>query len=159
MRDIIYRAKRKDNGEWVYGVPLKEGYSQEVEMLWYEYGSIAYTERVQVIPETVGQYTGLTDKNGKKIFEGDIVKTQPFYDKPYSDKRKAKQFIGVVTYKVSTFNGNRFYSKQDYSAEWGLKFNEDFGKFTHYSWGELWNCEVIGNIHDNPELLEVKQCY
>ena len=103
----------------------------------------------EIIPETVGQYTGLTDKNGKKIFEGDIVKTQPFYDKPYSDKRKSKEFIGVVEYKTRIFNGNKYYSKQCYHGEWGLKFYEDFGKYINYSWGELWNCEVIGNIHDN----------
>jgi uncharacterized phage protein (TIGR01671 family) len=96
----------------------------------------------------------LTDKNGKKIFEGDIVKTQPFYDRPYSEKRKSKQFIGVVKYRVRTFNGNKFYAKQDYHGEWGLTFYEEFGKYNHYSWGELWNCEIIGNIHDNSELLK-----
>ena len=162
MRDITFRGRRTDNGEWTEGnlVWIKNCNNEPYQcfiishLAYMEYGE--FDDIYKVLPETIGQYTGLTDKNGKKVFEGDIVKTQPFYDKPYSDKRKAKQFIGVVTYKVSTFKGNRFYSSQDYSAEWGLKFNEDFGKFTHYSWDELWNCEVIGNIHDNKELLEVK---
>lgn len=123
MRDITFRAKRKDNGEWVYGVPLKEGYSQEVEMLWYEYSSLAYTERVQVIPETVGQYTGLTDKNGKKIFEGDIVKNE----------------FGEIA-KVEFLYG-RFVP---------------FNRYPEYRCFFCERCEVIGNIYDNPELLEVK---
>lgn len=125
MRKISYRAKRKDNGEWVYGVPLKEGYSQEVEMLWYEYGSLAYTERVQVIPETVGQYTGLTDKNGKEIFEGDIVKV-------------LGKHIDVVVFYKGCFCMDR----QLYNYEFTFQSSEQL--------------EVIGNIHDNPELVEVK---
>ena len=127
MRDIIYRAKRKDNGEWVYGVPLKEGYSQEIEMLWYEYGSLAYTERVQVLPETVGQYTGLTDKNGKKVFEGDIV-----------------------AYKYG--NNKVGYVKVEYDCVFGLFF--PFGDSD--SALETKEVEVVGNVFDNAELLEVK---
>lgn len=162
MREILFRGKRVDNGEWVEGgiIPLDiesgyvfiaEPYLLASTLPVYE---IVKNHTRLVIPETIGQHTGLTDKNGKKIFEGDIVKTQPFYDRPYSNKRKSKQFIGVVEYKIRTFKGNSFYSKQDYQAEWGLKFYEDFEKYTHYSWGELWICEVIGNIHDNPELLK-----
>ena len=150
MREILFRGKRADNKEWFYGdlmqVPSKEFCSI------IEQKDLAANRTV--IAETVGQYTGLTDKNGKKIFEGDIVKTQPFYDIPYSEKRKSKQFIGVVKYRVRTFNGNKFYAKQDYHGEWGLTFYEEFGKYNHYSWGELWGCEIIGNIHDNPELLK-----
>lgn len=131
MRDISYRAKRKDNGEWVYGVPLKEGYSQEVEMLWYEYGSLAYTERVQVLPETVGQYVGLTDKNGKKIFEGDIVKNE--YEKGQYQYFKIVYDTRVYCWKVENKYGML-----------GFLYNV------------IGYLEVIGNIHDNPELLEVK---
>ena len=152
MREILFRGKLKCDGEWVEGYYLKKEENKHYMVDKQEpFYSTPYF--YEVIPETVGQYTGLTDKNGKKIFEGDIVKTQPFYDRPYSDKRKSKQFIGTVEYKIRTFNGNSFYSKQDYQAEWRLKFYDDFGKYTHYSWGELWDCEVIGNIHDNPELL------
>ena len=152
MREILFRGKRTDNGEWVYG-NLVRGCDEKYAYI-VEFGNKEMCRNyVDVNPETVGQHTGLTDKNGKRIFEGDIVKTQPFYDRPYSDKRKSKEFIGVVKYKTKIFNGNKYYSKQCYNGEWGLKFYEDFGKYTHYSWGELWNCKVIGNIHDNPELL------
>lgn len=163
MREILFTGKVKETGEWIEGFYAKhqdsllEGIvhhyilAQEKSkngllspvLTWYD-----------VIPETIGQYTGLTDKNGMKIFEGDIVKTQPFYDRPYSKTRKSKQFIGVVKYRVRTFSGSSFYAKQDYDGEWGLDFCEELGKYNHYSWGELWNCEIIGNIHDNPELVK-----
>lgn len=107
----------------------------------------------EVVPETIGQYTGLTDKNGKKIFEGDIVRTQPFSDKPYSSKAKYKQHIGVVEYRVQHFKNSLY--KQDYEGKWIVKIS-NYGKFTCCNWNEFFKCEVIGNIYDNPELLEGK---
>ena len=103
----------------------------------------------------------LKDKNGKKIFEGDIVKTQERYDRPYSKSRRSKRHIGTVEYRVRS--GNRFYNYEtgeydrhvDYEAEWIVKV-EDYGKFVHGSWGDFFDCEVIGNIFDNSELLEVE---
>lgn len=107
----------------------------------------------EVVPATVGQYTGLTDKNGKKIFEGDIVRTQPFSDKPYSSKAKYKQHIGVVEYRVQHFKNSLY--EQDYEGKWIVKIS-DYGKFACCNWNEFFKCEVIGNIYDNPELLEDK---
>ena len=151
MQDrYLFRGKRKDNGEWVegnlvYSQTTTRGVITEIYTLEMTY---------EVIPETVGQYTRLKDKNGKLIFEGDIVRTQPFSDKPYSSKAKYKQHIGVVEYRVSHFK-NSFY-EQDYKAEWIVNI-KDYGKFTCYDWSEFFRCEVIGNIHDNPELLEVER--
>ena len=160
MREYLFHGKRVDNGEWVEGYYV---YDESGQITEEPTAYICYLNKhpcgwslipFEVIPESVGQYTGMHDKNGKKIFENDIVKTQPFYDRSYSSKRKSKQFIGVVEYKIRTFSGNSIYPKQDYQAEWSLKFYEDFEKYTHFSWGELWNCEVIGNVFDNKDLLE-----
>lgn len=152
----ICRGKRKDNDEWIEGYLIQGNrtYIATTEAINYMVVStscMASIELVEVIPETVGQCTGLEDKNGKMIFEGDIVRTQPFSDKPYSSKAKYKQHIGVVEYRVSHFK-NSFY-EQDYKAEWIVDI-KDYGKFTCYDWSKFFKCEVIGNIYDNPELLE-----
>lgn len=151
MREILFRGKRKDNDKWAYGyLYIRNDGQYEISFYDKYFDSERFT--YDVIPETVGQYIGLTDKNGKKIFEGDIVKTQPFSDKPYSSKAKYKQHIGVVEYRIRHFK-NRFY-EQDYEAKWIVKII-DYGKFTCCVWNEFFDCDVIGNIHDNPELLEV----
>ena len=134
MREILFRGKRVDNGEWVYGWLCRVGdkYANIVEK---------DTEVLcSVSTKTIGQYTGLTDKNGKKIFEGDIIKIVPDYD--YSDDYSIS--------KVYSYNGVFCvdYHGDDFDST-ALGFLEDYlpdGDF-----------EVIGNIHDNPELLEVAE--
>ena len=127
MREILFRGKRVDNGEWVYGYFVK--------MLW-EYIIIPLEDENTVYPvvtETVGQYTGLTDKNGKKIFEGDIVEltyyTLPEERKVMSEVAYEKEIAAFVLYSFGTENK-------------GIC-------------GEICNTnKVIGNIYDNPEMLE-----
>ena len=129
-REILFRGKRTDNGEWVEGgyVPLDtdSGYEYIVEP--FNYAStlsaldLIKLNSILVIPETVGQYTGITDKNGVKIFEGDIVK---HYNAVYE--------ISYIT-KYTRFAGRNS----------GCIF----------AGIPLGNTEVIGNIHDNPELLK-----
>ena len=127
MRDILFRGKRKDNGEWVEGYYnyATDGYNLELHLISDKITGI----HTEVIPETVGQYTGLTDKSGKKIFEGDIVKI-PLYE---GCQEKA---IAVVAWDILCAV---FYLH-------GKRVNTDF---YHYFGND---CEVISNIHDNPEL-------
>ena len=101
-----------------------------------------YEER-EVTPDTVGQYTGLKDKNGKRIFEGDMIK-------PFDDE---------VDKMVVEFRNGQFllclYGEHGYMAEYGWEEEGNYGCFEAEplsSYGD--DIEVIGNIHDNPELLE-----
>ena len=125
-REILFRGKRVDNGEWAYG-----------DLLHCDDEAEIYSESVgknggYVIPETVGQYTGLTDKNGTRIFEGDIIDV--VYNPNYGGV--AKERIGVR--KVGFADGCYMYED-----------NEGYFLFT-----ESDVVTVIGNIHDNPELLK-----
>ena len=103
------------------------------------------------------QYTGLHDKNRKEIYEGDIVLTQPLKDKPFSQKAKSKRLRGIVQYQVLC--GKNFISEPDKIKYWGAEWNieiidkKDYEKYHNYDWGLFFECEVIGNIYDNPELL------
>lgn len=149
MREILFRGKRIDNGEWVYGFLYEteksssynaESYILEKERLTINYkcveGITTHIPFVQVTPDTVGQYTGLTDKNGKKIFEGDILKIYPDYDFPDDfDVSKVYSFNGVLCVD--------YYTPEYDSTALGFLCELDDVAY-----------EVIGNIHDNPELVE-----
>ena len=125
MREILFRGKRKDNGEWEYGDLWCNPYGKRVVCIVSPINDQGTTGGNEVIPETVGQYTGLTDKNGTKIFEGDIVKI-PLYE------GCQERAIAVVAWDILCAV---FYLH-------GKRVNTDF---YHYFGND---CEVIGNIHD-----------
>jgi uncharacterized phage protein (TIGR01671 family) len=137
MREILFRGKRIDNGEWVYGslILWKCG---DAEICVSSTEEREEQSKVIVHPETVSQYTGLTDKNGKKIFEGDIV-AQNWYD---HDEPSDDSFGEVVFCEYDCS-----FSVMDIQKD-GIA---PLGRCHAYRW----EAEVIGNIHDNPELLEV----
>ena len=153
MREILFRGKAAC-GAWVQGDLIhRKIWQSEFEVIRVDDSGFDNYQEYEVATETIGQYTGLTDKNGKKIFEGDIVRTQPYSDRPYSKKQKFKSHIGIVRYEVRHFKNSLY--EQDYEAKWNV-YIKDYDGYFCYDWSPFFKCEVIGNIHDNPELLEVK---
>ena len=128
MREIIFRGKSADNGEWLFGVPIFDWYSGGKTANIINVGLIECCDENMAIPETVGQYTSLKDKNGKMIFEGDIVHIDN-YDEGWNS---------IVEFKGGAFAVDVEGKEYDYTA---------------IGWTEYQSI-VIGNIHDNPELLD-----
>lgn len=125
MREILFRGKRIDNCEWIYGMPCATEQSG-IYAIQTLYGGI-----FDIIPDTVGQYTDLTDKDGKKIFEGDIVCLDE------DVKMTFNVYDGEVKYGRGGF----------YIGDFGLL--NSLNAIASYDW--VLRGEVIGNIHDNPE--------
>ena len=143
MCEILFRGKREDSGEWVYGDLLQDKDLDVYMIEYFDYYSSdtglerGYHQHV-IIHETIGQYTGLTDKNGKKIFEGDIC-TYPDGYVDYAGDGVETLSIGVVTWDSKQPS---FYITENIGVEW-----EEI-------WDSLDEITVIGNIHDNPDLLK-----
>lgn len=129
-REILFRGKRLDNGEWVEGSYMEHYYSSRfgcVSAIFTNDDVLCKTYRISVDPSTVGQYTGLTDKNGKRIFEGDICR------------------VGNFTYQVVFQHSQWWFSITTPGVYCNPYFDSHCGEY----------CEIIGNIHDNdnPELI------
>ena len=131
MREILFRGKRTDNGEWWCGSLLYDEENDQAFIAKHFEDKAAYL--CAVAPDTVGQYTGLTDKNGKKIFEGDICQIK----------------------------GISYLDETPFVIKWNNEFsgwfwvNLDFSAATDTITAEIAEtCKIIGNIHDNPELLK-----
>lgn len=155
MREILFRGKRKNGGFWLFG-DLRQWSKTRKGIHDY---SLMGTSEVEM--ETVGQFTGLTDKNGKRIFEGDII--------------RFLHYVGTVVFEEGCFGiaiscNDAFdwdYIDEEMKEYAGINqitacFNDHFISL----WEILWNfncdqnicnvVEVIGNIHDNPELLNAQ---
>lgn len=129
MREILFRGKSILTEEWLYGGIVHHA---DDYFMVDSTSNISYLEPALLFSETVGQYTGLTDKNGKKIFEGDIVKCISSFD--------AKDM--VVIFEAAEFHLVDCQRYKNYTECCGYR---------HFGTLET---EVIGNIHDNPELVE-----
>ena len=151
MREIIFRGKRLDNGEWVYGslfVGFKKCYICPEAIAMYNFdGALCLGGFVEVDPSTVGQYTGLKDKHVKRIFEGDIIKSG-------NGRHSA---ISVV--KFGEYYPKMFYAMLDmfFPGIPNLNATGFYAETTKHEDIILFksrNIEVIGNILDNQELLK-----
>ena len=125
-REILFRAKKVDNDEWVYGYVIKR------HGLWFLYdlkNSDTFRQKnYEVRPDTICQYTGLTNELGEEFLENDIVQCGYYY--------------GVIKYEDDAF-----------IIKWNTKGSEFLRHDLAY-WAYLRNARVVGNIFDNPELLE-----
>lgn len=128
MREIIFRAKRKDGSEWCRGFYIVEE-SKRMSTRDTIHLIVSIEHKDEVDQETVGQYIGIDDRNGIQIFEGDIVKI-------ISDDE-----LAIIEYNTS-------------EAIFEVKYisNNIVVNFSEYLWGR--DVEIVGNIHDNPEILE-----
>ena len=123
MREILFRGKRTNDYEWIEGSLCTTIDFYTISYFDFE----GYYIEEKVIPETVGQYTGFTDKNGNKIFEGDIIR-----------KTNKGRHPEIFTANIHT----------------DFRVNEEvyYGPCEHFT--ESCEYEIIGNIHDNPELMK-----
>ena len=124
MREILFRGKRADNEKWVIGY-LSSKHTITITT------PCGHTDEIVICADTVGQFTGLTDKNGKRIFDGDVAKVLQGKDKD----------IAYVGFENGAF---MLYPKT------GNIYERTLWEY----WYNDWDVEVIGNITDNPELLE-----
>ena len=139
MREILFRGKRLGNGDWVEGYLIHDEYCNTfIPYIGYLMGDD--TDVAEVDLATVGQFTGLYDKNGKKIFEGDICRV-------------------CLDPEICT----AYIEYDERTASFNLRYNEgqcntflDMQLAKNRVGDRVW-VEVIGNIHDNPELLEVDE--
>ena len=152
MREILFRGKRVDNGEWVYGLLCRVGdtYANIVEK--------STEVMCTVLTNTIGQSTGLTDKNGKKIFEGNIVR---LFDISVGEIVQECGAFGIGCRKQIDYD----YLASEIAPVTGSNntpmfcYNDNFVSLWELWWNyneegdEISVIEVIGNIHDNPELL------
>ena len=146
MREILFRGKCVDSGEWVYGNLIEDKWGDDNGNTIYAilqdrvapYMAELWTP-VRVIPETVGQYTGLKDKDGRRIFEGDIVR----FDYVNDDGNDAAEDFLI------------FFAKGAFRAQY--LGNIKCAPNTLYDEIGTDECYVVGNKWDNPELLEVKK--
>lgn len=187
IREIEFRGKRIDNGEWVYGFYVKsqEYYTQDVSNAilsadgnHYGFGEYTFETYNEIDESTLGQYTGFVDNNGTKIFEGDIVELyciRTYCGRQVSQYDKPTKFRAVVKFgqcwnrfgigfwfdydnkyneKICEPIGKEQESRDIWKRAIGEFVPNEYKKETHPNW--VWKnyLVVIGNVVDNPELLE-----
>ena len=145
-REIKFRGKDLVTGKWCYGIYMPPFYEGKDPFIYMkkDCGDHWSYISVQVIPDTVGQYTGLKDKNGVEIYEGDILRTEGFR---IIDGRSVQSIdISEVVWSEDSCGFSAVEQKSIIAG----KEKQQMGIF--YMMPDSEECEVIGNIYDNPEL-------
>ena len=148
-REILFRGKRLNGDGWVYGDLSYHVHDGEV----YVFPGDGYDspDRYEVDPATVGQYTGLTDRTGKRIFDGDIVSAKnEILQETYKFLVKFGMCGGVENVDFPVGYPCFFFEEITNTIPPEFMMRQDPLYFLN-----AYKCEVVGNIHDNPELLEV----
>ena len=135
MREILFRGKRIDNGEWVFGDLIREPWGYCIQVVTGS-GNEYSRKKYAITEKTIGQYTGLKDKNGKLIFEGSIVR--------YTERRLGGEDV-PVTHPVK-FDEGGFCVNHYFLNNW---LRNGLGGNT-----KLEGIEAIGNVFDNPEFMK-----
>ena len=139
MREVLFRGKRTDNGEWITD---SETYIRDGDGIWLSEENLNV---VTVIPETVGQYTGLTDKNGVRIFEGDILDVS-------SDVAYGGVAVHRLGYFVVEFHNGCFMKSALDDPQLSFFDNAKRKGLYHFISTDIH--KIVGNIYDNPEILK-----
>lgn len=145
MREILFRGKSLKDNEWTEGYYCRYGWTgKKKDYIIPDYASALYADEVE--SNTLGQYTGLTDKNGVKIFEGDILQGDEY---PYCSDGDYNYYAEVVWFDNDCCGFGLYTHKNPKSAVRGISDGncEWFEDFDSDNW------TVIGNIYDNPELI------
>lgn len=168
-REIIFRGKKIDTKEWVYGNLVMVCNGETLKrypciVISYNHDAFDWHE---VIPETVGQYTGVNDKNKDKIFEGDIIHYKEFQNIGIGDMTEEERCL----FSLDELKGEKYVdrntdvnwhecsfliksgSKEEYDDEDDYDCAIDILASNHYNQSPIVESMVIGNIYDNPELL------
>jgi len=148
MREILFNGKRKDNSKWIEGFlfqtecdGVKQWCISKSPLSANDYSEIL-GDWAEIIPESVGQYTGQKDRNGNKIFDGHVLRFR-IRDK-YDDN---VYWVGKVCYEHQQFVLNYCKNELQPNSTWAFAMTGLFFPI---------DCEIIGIAYDNPELLEVK---